>query len=279
MSLRKLPEIRALQAPKGISWEPPSDVVARYSPEIRAAGGDNSEITIYGHIGEDPFATGPQNTAKRIASALRSIGEQDVTVSINSPGGSFFEGIAIYNLLRDHPKKVTVKIVGLAASAGSIIAMAGDEIQIARTAFVMIHNAWVVAMGNRHDLSRAAQDLEPFDAAMADLYAARSGQRVSAVAKMMDDEKMMGGSEAIELGFADALLAADQIVEGQEQGAAAALRRLDTVLARANMPRSERRALLKEITGTPSAADEAMPSAGDHTSEALLRDLLAILKA
>lgn len=279
MSLRKLPEIRALQAPKGITWDAPNDIVARFSPEIKAADDTAETISIYGYIGEDPFSSGPQNTAKRVAAALRAIGDKDVTVSINSPGGSFFEGIAIYNLLRDHPKKVTVKIVGLAASAGSIIAMAGDEIQIARTAFVMIHNAWVCMCGNRHDMRAAADDLEPFDAAMADLYSARSGQKLAKVKQFMDDEKMMGGSEAVSLGFADALLAADQVTEGEEQGASAALRRLDTMLAKAGTSRSERRALLKEITGTPSAADEAMPSAGEPQSEALLRDLLATLKA
>jgi ATP-dependent Clp protease protease subunit len=279
MSLRKLPAIQALQAPKGITWDAPSDIVAKFSPEIRAASDDANEISIYGYIGEDPFASGPQNTAKRIAAALRSIGDNDVTVSINSPGGSFFEGIAIYNLLRDHPKKVTVKVVGLAASAGSIIAMAGDEIQIARAGFMMIHNAWVCMCGNRHDMREAADDLEPFDAAMADLYAARSGQKLAKVKEFMDDEKMMGGSEAVSLGFADSLLAADQITEGEEQGQQAALRRLDVLLAKAQVSRSERRALIKEITGKPSAADEATPSAGDHQSDALLRDLLAILKA
>lgn len=72
----------------------------------------------------------------------------DVTVNINSPGGDMFEGLAIYNLLREYQGKVTVKVLGIAASAASVIAMAGDDIQIGRGAFLMIHNCWVVAMGS-----------------------------------------------------------------------------------------------------------------------------------
>lgn len=84
-------------------------------------------------------------TAKRISAALRAIGEQDIVVNLNSPGGDMFEGLAIYNLLRAHSGKVTVNILGIAASAASIIAMAGDEIKMGRGAFLMIHNCW--AMG------------------------------------------------------------------------------------------------------------------------------------
>ncbi|WP_034085582.1 head maturation protease, ClpP-related, partial [Pseudomonas aeruginosa] len=111
-----------------------------------------------------------------IAGALRAIGgDVDVTVNINSPGGDVFEGLAIYNLLREHKGKVTVNIIGLAASAASFIAMAGDEIRIGRAAFLMIHNAWLIAMGNRNDLREIADWLEPFDMTLADIYAQRTG--------------------------------------------------------------------------------------------------------
>ncbi|HCF5801664.1 TPA: Clp protease ClpP, partial [Pseudomonas aeruginosa] len=104
------------------------------------------------------------------AGALRAIGgDVDVTVNINSPGGDVFEGLAIYNLLREHKGKVSVNIIGLAASAASFIAMAGDEIRIGRAAFLMIHNAWLIAMGNRNDLREIADWLEPFDMTLADI--------------------------------------------------------------------------------------------------------------
>lgn len=100
-------------------------------------------------------------TAKRISAALRAIGNNDVVVNINSPGGDMFEGLAIYNLLRSHSGKVTVNILGIAASAASIIAMAGDEVQMGRGAFLMIHNCWAVGVGNRHDFAKLANDLAP----------------------------------------------------------------------------------------------------------------------
>lgn len=159
----------------------------------------------------------------------------DVTVNINSPGGDMFEGLAIYNLLREYEGRVTVKVLGIAASAASIIAMAGDDIQIGRGAFLMIHNCWVYAMGNRHDFAELAQSLEPFDTAMADIYAARSGLDIAAVQKLMDTESYIGGSDAVAKGLADSLLSADAVSDGDESPAAA-LRKLDALLAKTNTP-------------------------------------------
>ena len=110
-----------------------------------------------------------------------------MVVNINSPGGDFFEGVAIYNLLREHQGRVTVQVMGLAASAASVIAMAGDQILMGDGSFLMIHNAWAVAIGNRHDMADAAKLLEPFDTAMAKVYAARSGVTEAEAARMMDE--------------------------------------------------------------------------------------------
>jgi ATP-dependent Clp protease protease subunit len=280
MSLRKLPEIRAFQDIPGVRWEPPTDVMAEFAPDLRAAGDDGEDtITIYGLIGEDPFVSGPQNTSKRVSAALRSIGNKDVTVSVNSPGGSFIEGVGIYNLLRNHPGKVTVKVIGQAASAGSLIAMAGDEIQIAKAGFMMIHNAWVVAIGNRQELAKVIKDLEPVDEMMAEVYSARSGQTIGKVRGYMDEERRMNGKEAVALGFADDFLAADQIKEGEQTGPEAAYKRLDLILARSGVSRTERRTLLKEITGTPSAAADATPRAGNDDLSKALHGLLESLKS
>src|SRR5690606_25853470 len=108
MSLRKLPEAKAPPRPKNFQWDAPSDVLAKWADRPHAAEADEpNTISIYDVIGED-WWTGGGFTAKRMAAALRSIGKNDVTVNINSPGGDMFEGIAIYNLLREHPAKVTV---------------------------------------------------------------------------------------------------------------------------------------------------------------------------
>ncbi|EMR16018.1 ClpP protease [Klebsiella quasipneumoniae] len=205
----------------------------------------------------------------------------DVTVNINSPGGDMFEGLAIYNLLREYEGRVTVKVLGIAASAASIIAMAGDDIQIGRGAFLMIHNCWVYAMGNRHDFAELAQSLEPFDTAMADIYAARSGLDIAAVQKLMDAESYIGGSDAVAKGLADSLLSADAVSDGDESPAAA-LRKLDALLAKTNTPRSERRKLIKALTGnTPGAVTDpdGKPGATEEIKSETLNSLESALAA
>ncbi len=156
MSLRKLPEIKALQRPDGVDWEPPSEAWSRWAGAPLAAEADDpTTISIYDVIGED-FWTGGGFTSKRMGAALRSIGAKDITVEVNSPGGDMFEGVTIYNMLREHPAKVTIDVMGWAASAASVIAMAGDEIRMGLGTFMMVHNAWGVVVGNRHDMRSAA---------------------------------------------------------------------------------------------------------------------------
>jgi ATP-dependent Clp protease, protease subunit len=188
-------------------------------------------------------------------------------VQINSPGGDYFEGLAIYNLLRDHKRQVTVRVLGIAASAASVIAMAGDRIEVPLAGFLMIHNTWVVAVGDRHDLREFADLIEPFDKVAADVYAARSGLDAKEIGKMMDRETWISGRDAVDKGFADDLLPADHVDKdvavSADSGRVAALRRIDVELAKSGLPRSERRRLFNELqTGTPSAAEDTTPSAG-----------------
>lgn len=182
-----------------------------------------------------------------------------------------FEGFAIYNLLREHKGKVTVKVLGLAASAAADIIMAGDEIQIARAAFIMIHNGWIVAIGDKNDLRQAADWLEAFDQMGVDICAARTGISSGKIAQMMDDETWIGGEDAVKQGFADTLLDSDQVQHVafhlQDQSAA---RKIEAHMIRAGVPRSERRKLIQENksskqdaagTGTPSATSIDKPCA------------------
>lgn len=252
MTLKSLPAAPAGRPSALSKRDLPSATMERWNGGIKAAYTDENSISVFDVIGADYWGEGV--TASRIAGALRSMNGADVTVNINSPGGDMFEGLAIYNLLREYKGKVTVKVLGLAASAASIIAMAGDDIQIGRGAFLMIHNCWVYAMGNRHDLAQIAADMEPFDKAMGDIYSARTGLGVDEVAAMMDGETYIGGSDAVAKGFADSLLSADEISD-DDDSPAAALRRLDALLAKADTPRSERRKLLKALSGSkPGAA-------------------------
>lgn len=274
--------------PKGLSNRPTADVrfdvstgaLNKWDATIKAAASDESNtINIFDVIGED-YWTGEGWTATRVSGLLRYIGaDQDITVNINSPGGDMFEGLAIYNLLREHKGTVTTKVMGVAASAASVIALGGDKVEIARAGFFMIHNAWILVAGNRNDLRSYADYLEPFDKAMADIYAARSGMSNEEAHALMDAESWIGGSEAVELGFADSLLAADEISRDDSESASAAAK-LDRALAKSGMPRTERRKLLQEIKGTPSAAEpqDDMPSAVSEELKNLSTQLLGIFK-
>ena len=279
MSLRKLPEAKAFNRPQSYQWDAPSDVLAQWSEAPRAAASDEDNvISVLDVIGED-WWSGNGVTAKRISAALRSIGHKDVKVRINSPGGDMFEGIAIYNLLRGHQAKVTVEVIGWAASAASIIAMAGDEIRMGLGSFMMVHNAWGVVVGNRHDMRGAAELFDSFDAALADIYEARTGAKRAEIEKLLDAETFMSASEAVKNGFAD--IVDKDLVGGstsETQSKASARDRLDVLLAKQGVPRSERRRLLREASGTRDAADhEGMP--GAVLDLAAATQLLATMKA
>ncbi|HHT0166766.1 TPA: head maturation protease, ClpP-related [Klebsiella oxytoca] len=269
MTIRQLPVAPAGRPCAGVTSEPQPSALERWNGGIRAASDNDNSISIFDVVGRDYWDEGV--TAKRISGALRSMNGADVTVNINSPGGDMFEGLAIYNLLREYQGKVTVKVLGIAASAASIIAMAGDDIQIGRGAFLMIHNCWVVAMGNRHDFAELSTSLEPFDTAMADIYSARSGLDIATVQQLMDAESYIGGSDAVEKGLADSLLSADAVSDGDDSPCSA-LRKLDALLAKTNTPRSERRKLIKALTGnTPGAVTDpdGMPRATQPNPEIL----------
>ncbi|MCW2395882.1 MULTISPECIES: head maturation protease, ClpP-related [unclassified Sphingobium] len=243
--------------------------------------GDNV-ITMFDVIGED-WWTGGGVTAKKVAAQLRAIGDRPVEVQINSGGGDMFEGLAIYNVLREHPQAVTIKIMGMAASAASIIAMAGDTVEIGAASFLMIHKCWVFASGNEDDMREVADYLAPFDRAMADVYAQRSGQTVEECAKWMRAETWMSGSVAIERGFADELLSADQTKVDEKakaaSGAANEVRAHELLLIRNGLTRTQARARIKSLKGTPGAAPDPAdtPGAGGDDPElmAAMRSLLA----
>jgi ATP-dependent protease ClpP protease subunit len=260
MSKLQLFKPQAFERPDGFQWDAPSQALDRWAGmPLAAEADDGATISIYDVIGEDIW-TGGGFTAKRAAAALRSIGAKDVTVNVNSPGGDMFEGLAIYNLLADHPGKVTVRVMGLAASAASIIAMAGDEIQMGLGSFLMIHNAWGVVVGNRNDMRDAADMFGQFDGAMADIYVHRTGAKKKDVEKWMDAETFMSASEAVANGFATSTFDAPK-GDAKASADTNARRRLDALLAKQGVPRSERRKLMREAAGTQDAAGSDTPRA------------------
>ena len=144
--------------------------------------------------------------------------------------------------------------------------MAGDEVRIARAGFLMIHNTWIGAAGDRHGLREVADWLEPFDATAVEIYAARTGIATADLAMMLDRETWIGGQSAIDQGFADTLLPADMLDTADEAGTASmrAERKFDLLAARAGLTNSARRELLQDLkTGKPGAAGNDTPGAVD----------------
>ena len=130
----------------------------------------------------------------------------DVTVWINSPGGNVFAAAEIYTMLKDYSGKVTVKVASLAASAASVVAMAGDTVQMSPTALLMLHDPSTVAMGNARDMEKAIAALNEVKESIVNAYAAKSGLRRGRIADLMSEETWLNAKKAVELGFADEVL-------------------------------------------------------------------------
>lgn len=142
-------------------------------------------------------------SAESFVKALAGIQAGTIHLRVNSPGGSVFGGRAMQNALRQHSARVIAHVDGLAASAASFVIMAADEIEMAPGAFLMIHKAWSLAVGNADDLQHTAGLLEQIDATLAQTYADRTGIDAARITDMMAAETWIESAAAVEQGFAD----------------------------------------------------------------------------
>lgn len=264
---------KLITANSSIKFSAPSALFKAWDSGIQAKESDNT-ISILDVIDDDwGFST------QRMAAALRSIGDNDVVVQINSPGGDMYAGIAMYNLLKEHKGKVTVKVLGIAASAASIIAMAGDEREILTGAQLMIHNAWSIIIGNRNDLDAAKSYLRQADEQMATIYSEATGIAKDEVLGMMDKETYLDADAALAAGFATSTSDAKAQTQASDL---ASLRAIESALRAQGYSRSERLDLINEIknSGKPSAVDvKDKPSAVDLSETAnLAKQLQSFLK-
>ena len=133
-------------------------------------------------------------------------GDGDVTVWINSPGGDVFAAAQIYNMLMEYPGNVDVRIDGIAASAASVIAMAGNKVSMSPVAMMMIHNPMTVAMGDKKVMQQAIDMLDEIKESIINAYELKTGQSRTKIAHMMDAETWFNAKKAVELGFADDIL-------------------------------------------------------------------------
>lgn len=130
----------------------------------------------------------------------------DITVWINSPGGDVFAAAQIYNMLMDYQGNVKVKIDGLAASAASVIAMAGTEVLMSPVAMMMIHNPMTVAIGDSSEMQKASEMLAEVKESIMNAYEIKTGLSRSKISHLMDAESWFNAKKAVELGFADKIL-------------------------------------------------------------------------
>jgi ATP-dependent Clp protease, protease subunit len=169
-----------------------------------AQDGTVLSLEIYDVIGSDMFGNGI--TASSVSDAISQAGPHDsITLSLNSPGGDLFEGVAIYNLLKNSGKPVSVAVDGLAASAASLVAMAGDTVTMGEGSMLMIHNAMSVCAGFANDMRQMADTLDTVSASAADLYVNKTGMSKKAILEMMTAETWMSAKEAVKNGFATAV--------------------------------------------------------------------------
>ncbi|MBQ6134267.1 MAG: Clp protease ClpP [Lachnospiraceae bacterium] len=142
-------------------------------------------------------------------------GAGDITVWINSPGGDCNAAAQIYNMLRDYKGHVTVKIDGIAASAASVVAMAGDTVLMSPVSMMMIHNPSTIAIGNTGDMQKAIDMLDAVKESIINAYRLKSGLSRNRISQMMDDESWLDANKAVELRFADGVIGRDELYSGK----------------------------------------------------------------
>ena len=138
-----------------------------------------------------------------------NMGKGPISVWINSPGGDVFAAAQIYNMLMDYPYDVTVKIDGLAASAASVIAMAGTTVEMSPVAMMMIHNPATIAIGDSEEMKKAVKMLDEVKESIMNAYEIKTGLARDKISKLMDAESWFNAKKAVELGFADKILFSD----------------------------------------------------------------------
>lgn len=218
--------------------------------EVRAQG-DRAEILIYDEISF--WGINAQDFADRIA----DIHASDITVKINSPGGDVFDGMAIYRQLLDHPANIHVQVDGIAASIASIIMLAGDDVELAQHAMVMIHDPFALVVGNAEDMAHMAKTLDKMGDVLAGIYQARAGGTVAEWRAAMREETWYTADEALEAGLATSV--------GSDEADTKAAARFDWSMFRHTPAALAQR---HEELETSDEGDEAQPALADWRDNA-----------
>ena len=219
---------------------------------------DKAEVWIYEQIGED-FWNGGGITAKNFQKELSEIKASQIDLHINSPGGLVFDGITIYNLLKNHPAAVTTYIDGLAASIASVIALAGDKVVMAENALYMIHKASGMVMGNSDDMRDFADKLDKVNSSIATTYIGKTQREEVEINDLMAAETWMTAAEAFDYGFIDE-------ISGEADMAACA--KFVPVMAKAGFKHIPKDIQEKREKPTAKEAEKALREAGYSIKQA-----------
>lgn len=175
---------------------------------VQAKKGTTADVYIFDEIGRGFFGGGiAAEDFIRDVNALKLASGDELVVHINSPGGSVFDGVAIHNYLRSSKAGVTVRVEGVAASIASVIAMAGDRVEMPENAMMFIHNPMTIVVGNASDMRRAADELDQIRDSMASSYLRRTGDKLDrdALYAKLDAETWLSAQDCVDVGFADAV--------------------------------------------------------------------------
>lgn len=170
----------------------------RYNIQAKA---DVAEIDIFGTIGEDWFSEG--YTMQQCRADLAGITAPEIVLNVSSLGGYVTHALTIHDIIKAHPSHVTARIMGATASAGTIVALAADTVEMSRNALFLVHNAWTMAVGNAEELREQAEHLDKFDDRLVEIYKKRTGRRDNTIRKLMAEERWIDADEAMDFGFID----------------------------------------------------------------------------
>lgn len=188
---------------------------------IRDENEDNRTLYLNGEISDETWY-GDEVTPELFRSELQA-GSGDITVWINSPGGDVFAAAQIYNMLMDYKGSVTVKVDALAASAASVIAMAGKTVQMSPVAMMMIHNPMTIAIGDSEEMKKAGMMLDEVKESIMNAYEIKTGLNRSELSNLMNAESWFNARKAVELGFADEILTDTDSIRKDRNGVAAGM--------------------------------------------------------
>ncbi len=216
-------------------------------------------IPISGTIGWDVLA-------EDVRKKLKEANGEEIVLDISSPGGSVFEGLTIFNLIKEYEGKKTARINGLAASMASYIPLATDSVIVEENSVFMIHNAWGFSMGDHRDMKKTAALLERLSGLLSKAYVNKTGKSSKEIEEMMDEETFLFGSEIVDAGFGDELIEAEK-KEDREDAVLSAMIKLDE--AKAQVKDKERQEDLQKAAALLSPKEFAVAQQKDEAEGAV----------